>query len=125
MKATLLTIATIRSGIIVLIKKADKTSAAGTQAAITIHMSYLPVESNIAIQTKASPESPELRNLLRKPLQPSRRLASLPAAQRLETRTGRQAWATHLGTSSFSSADRTVPTPRPVSTGRRYVNYGA
>jgi hypothetical protein len=93
-------------------KKVEKTSAAATQAAITIHMSYLHVESNVAKQTKASSGSPELRDLLQKPLQPSRWLAGQPAAGRLETRTGRQAWATHLGTSSSSSTDRTVPTAR-------------
>jgi hypothetical protein len=66
----------------------------------------------VAKQTKASSGSPELRDLLQKPLQPSRWLAGQPAAGRLETRTGRQAWATHLGTSSSSSTDRTVPTAR-------------
>src|SRR5436309_2345696 len=120
MKATLLTIATRRSGIIVLIKKDEKTSAAATQAAITIHMSYLHVESNVAKQTKASSGSPELRDL-RKPLQPSRWLAGQRATRRLGTGTGRQAWATDLGTSSSSSADRTVPTRAPCPPKRRNV----
>jgi hypothetical protein len=54
MKATLLTIATTRGGIIVLMKKVENTSAAATQAAITIHMSYLHIESNVAKQTNTA-----------------------------------------------------------------------
>jgi hypothetical protein len=54
-------------------------------------MSDLHVETNVAKQTEASSGSPEVRDLLRKQLQPSRWFAAQPAAGRLDKRTGRQA----------------------------------